>query len=87
MRFFLLSLQMGNFCPLLFMSGAAGYPYDSSRGKAARTGTQTGIRTNVLLMCMDAQHTKHVPYKLAYHFVWCPRIPQKRFWLGSWQRF
>jgi hypothetical protein len=22
-----------------FMSGAAGYPYDSSRGKAARTGT------------------------------------------------
>ncbi len=21
---------------------------------------------------MDAQHTKHVTYKLAYHFVWCP---------------
>jgi putative transposase len=35
---------------------------------------------------MDAQHTKHVTYKLAYHFVWCPKYP-KRFWLGSWQRF
>ncbi len=21
---------------------------------------------------MEAQHTKHVTYKLAYHFVWCP---------------
>lgn len=22
---------------------------------------------------MDTQHTKHVTYKLAYHFVWCPK--------------
>ncbi len=22
---------------------------------------------------MEAQHTKHVTYKLAYHFVWCPK--------------
>jgi putative transposase len=22
---------------------------------------------------MDAQHSKHVTYKLAYHFVWCPK--------------
>jgi len=22
---------------------------------------------------MDAQHTKHVTYKLAYPFVWCPK--------------
>jgi hypothetical protein len=22
---------------------------------------------------MDAQQTKHVTYKLAYHFVWCPK--------------
>ncbi len=22
---------------------------------------------------MDAQHTKHVTYKLAYHLVWCPK--------------
>jgi putative transposase len=22
---------------------------------------------------MDAQHTKHVTYKLASHFVWCPK--------------
>jgi len=22
---------------------------------------------------MEAQHTKHVTYKLASHFVWCPK--------------
>jgi putative transposase len=22
---------------------------------------------------MEEQHTKHVTYKLAYHFVWCPK--------------
>ena len=26
---------------------------------------------------MDAQHTKHVTYKLAYHFVWCPIYRKK----------
>jgi putative transposase len=26
---------------------------------------------------MDAQHTKHVMYKLAYHFVWCPKYRKK----------
>jgi putative transposase len=26
---------------------------------------------------MDAQHPKHVTYKLAYHFVWCPKYPKK----------
>ncbi len=25
------------------------------------------------MQCMDAQHPKHVTYKLAYHFVWCPK--------------
>ncbi len=25
------------------------------------------------MTCMEAQHTKHVTYKLAYHFVWCPK--------------
>ena len=29
------------------------------------------------MVCMDAQHTKHATYKLAYHFVWCPRIAEK----------
>jgi len=37
----------------------------------------TRIRTHVTLTCMDAQHTKHVTYKLAYHCVWCPCIRQK----------
>jgi REP element-mobilizing transposase RayT len=27
--------------------------------------------------CMNAQHTKHVTYKLAYHFVWCPKYRKK----------
>jgi len=26
---------------------------------------------------MDAQHTTHVTYKLAYHFVWCPTYRKK----------
>jgi len=26
---------------------------------------------------MDPQHTKHVTYKLAYHFVWCPKYRKK----------
>jgi putative transposase len=26
---------------------------------------------------MDAQHSKHVTYKLAYHFVWCPKYRKK----------
>jgi putative transposase len=26
---------------------------------------------------MDAQHTKHVTYKLANHFVWCPKYRKK----------
>jgi putative transposase len=26
---------------------------------------------------MDAQHAKHVTYKLAYHFVWCPKDRKK----------
>ena len=30
-----------------------------------------------MLLCMDAQHTKHVTYKLAYHLVWCPKYRKK----------
>ena len=33
-------------------------------------------------MGMDAQHTKHVTYKLAYHFVWCPKY-RKRILIGK----
>jgi hypothetical protein len=29
------------------------------------------------MLCMDAQHTKHVTYKLAYHCVWCPKYRKK----------
>ncbi len=30
------------------------------------------MRTHVILVCMDAQQTKHATYKLAYHFILCP---------------
>ena len=29
------------------------------------------------MRCMDAQHTKQVTYKLAYHFVWYPNYRKK----------
>ncbi len=60
---------------------AAGYPYDSSRGKAAPWELKK-VRTHVIMRCMDAQHTKHVTYKLAYHFVWCPKY-RKKLLVGS----
>jgi REP element-mobilizing transposase RayT len=31
---------------------------------------------------MDAQQTKHVSYKLAYHFIWCPKY-RKRILTGT----
>lgn len=34
-------------------------------------------RTHGILLCMDVQHAKHVTYKLAYHFVWCPKYRKK----------
>ncbi len=34
-------------------------------------------RTFVILFGMDAHHSKHVTYKLAYHFVWCPKYRKK----------
>ena len=35
---------------------------------------------------MDAQHTKHVTYKLAYHFVWCPKY-RKQILVGKLATF
>src|SRR5215470_3951402 len=29
------------------------------------------------MLWMDTQHTKHVTYQLAYHFVWCPKYRKK----------
>jgi Transposase IS200 like len=28
---------------------------------------------------MKTQHTKHVTYKLDYHFVWCPKYRKRMF--------
>ncbi len=46
----------------------------------------TRVRTNVMLTCMDVQHTKHVTYKLAYYFVWCPKY-QKKLLVGKLATF
>lgn len=40
----------------------------------------------VVMLCMDAQHTQHVTYKLAYHFVWCPKY-RKRILTGKLATF
>ncbi len=37
-------------------------------------------------MCMEAQHTKHVTYKLGYHFVWCPKY-RKALLIGKLAAF
>ena len=28
---------------------------------------------HAMLESMEEQHTKHVTYKIAYHFIWCPK--------------
>jgi putative transposase len=35
---------------------------------------------------MEEQHTKHVTYKIAYHFVWCPKY-RKQVLVGEVARF
>src|SRR6266566_4708466 len=40
------------------------------------------IRTYISQTWMDAQHTKHVTYKLGYHFVWCLKY-RKRILVGK----
>jgi putative transposase len=35
---------------------------------------------------MREQHTKHVTYKIAYHFVWCPKC-RKRILVGKVAQF
>ncbi len=35
---------------------------------------------------MEEQHTKHVTYKIAYHFVWCPKF-RKQVLVGENAQF
>ena len=35
---------------------------------------------------MEERHTKHVTYKIAYHFVWCPK-DRKQVLVGNVARF
>jgi REP element-mobilizing transposase RayT len=39
-------------------------------------------RKSVIMLCMDAQHTKYVTFKLAHHVVWCPTY-RKRILTGK----
>jgi REP-associated tyrosine transposase len=38
------------------------------------------------LFGMEEQHTKHVTYKIAYHFVWCPKY-RKQILVGELAQF
>jgi hypothetical protein len=51
------------------MIRAAGYPSDSSRGKAALTRIVKEVETPVILMGTDAPPTKYVTYKPTLHVV------------------
>lgn len=37
---------------------------------------------HAILSRMKEQHTKHVTYKIAYHFVWCPKY-RKQILIGD----
>jgi putative transposase len=39
-----------------------------------------------MLFGMEEQHTKHVTYKIAYHFVWCPKY-RKQVLVGDVAQF
>jgi putative transposase len=41
---------------------------------------------HVIIIGMEEQHTKHVTYKIAYHFVWCPK-DRKHILVGSIAQF
>ena len=38
------------------------------------------------MFSMEEQHTKHVTYKIAYHFVWCPKY-RKQVLVGEVAQF
>jgi hypothetical protein len=46
-------------------------------GEGGPNGTFLKTRTHVIMRRMDAQHTKQVTNKLAYHFVWYPNIARR----------
>src|SRR6266702_918414 len=41
---------------------------------------------HIIMLDMEEQHTKHVTYKIAYHFVWCPKY-RKEMHVGDVARF
>ena len=41
---------------------------------------------HVIVDGMEEQHTKHVTYKIAYHFVWCPKY-RKQVLVGEVAQF
>src|SRR5256886_17065029 len=41
---------------------------------------------HIIIGDMEEQHTKHVTYKIAYHFVWCPKY-RKQVLVGEVAQF
>jgi putative transposase len=41
---------------------------------------------HIILFGMEEQHTKHVTYKIGYHFVWCPTY-RKHILVGDVAQF
>src|SRR5258708_39986144 len=41
---------------------------------------------HVIMFDVEEQHTKHVTYKIAYHFVWCPKY-RKQILVGEVAQF
>ena len=69
----------------IFMMGPPDTP-TIHRGEGGPYRDFTRVRTTVILTYLDAQHPKHVTYKLAYHFVWCPKY-RKQILVGQRSAF
>src|SRR5438034_3024770 len=50
-----------------------GGSFPSSLGRGEPLYLLHSMVYHVIVFGMEEQHTKHVTYKIAYHFVWCPK--------------
>src|SRR5437588_3025607 len=48
----------------------------SPKGRGEPSSLLHSMVYHAILSGMEEQHTKHVTYKIAYHFVWCPKYRQ-----------
>src|SRR5438034_9979767 len=50
-----------------------GGSFPSSLGRGEPLYLLHSMVYHVIVFGMEEQHTKHVTYRIAYHFVWCPK--------------